>query len=75
MVAFIISFTCYHANMTPLLQYIWTCYHYVEVIENNNNNNNKTFIWRLLQKASERQIQDHVKKNKNTYNRKYNIIP
>ena len=33
-------------------------------------NNNKTFIWRLLQKTSERQIQDHVKKNNNVYNRK-----
>ena len=28
---------------------------------NNDNNNKKTFIWRLLQKASERQIQDMIK--------------
>jgi hypothetical protein len=28
--------------------------------DNNNNNNNKTFIRRLLQKASERQIQERL---------------
>ena len=44
---------------------------------NNKNNNNKSFIWHLLQTASERQIQDHVKKNNNIYIRgkNNNIIP
>ena len=43
---------------------------------NNNNNNNKTFIWRLLQKTSERQIKTMLKRTIiNATRKNNNIIP